>query len=176
MVLNDEEFLSEDNNHPEQQENKKPNAYRVDDDDNLTEDDLQHGFPASKNDMKKQDAPGMEGHGMGGQNFGENSLTPSGDDEANPLLNAAYINAHFKQTQPAEEHLESNHFKDPDQLGQLNDNAAAVAAANRRPDEGSDGTTNVCDYILQTRKTYQEGTADNHKKHDSMPGPNEIPD
>lgn len=176
MILNDKEFLNKDNNHPEQQENKKPNAYRVDDDDNLTEDDLQHGFPTSKNDMKKQDAPGMEGHGMGGQNFGESSLTPSGDDEANPLLTAAYINAHFKQTQPAEEHLENNHFNDPDQLGQLNDDAAA----NRRPDEGGDGNTNVCDHVLQTRRTYREGTGDNdgnnHKKHDSMPGPNEIPD
>lgn len=176
MILNDEEFLNKDNNHSEKQENKKPNAYRVDDDDNLTEDDLQHGFPASKNDMKKQDAPGMEGHGMGGQNFGENSLTPSGDDEANPLLTAAYINAHFKQTQPAEEHLENNHFNDPDQLGQLNDDAAA----NRRPDEGGDGNTNVCDHVLQTRRTYREGTGDNdgnnRKKHDSTPDPNEIPD
>ncbi len=159
MALNDKEFLSEDSNHSEQQ-GKKPNAYRVDDDNNLTEADLQHGFPASKNDMKKQDAPGMEGHGMGGHSFGENSLTPSGDDEANPLLKVAYINAHFKQTQPIEEHLENSHFKDPDQLGQLNDDAAAVAAANRRPDEGGDGTTNVCDHIQQTRQTYQEGAAD----------------
>lgn len=154
MVLNDKEFLDEDKNHSEPQENNEPNAYRVDDD-NLTEDDLQHGFPASKNDMKKQDAPGMEGHGMGGQNFEENSLTPSGDDEANPLLNIAYINAHFKQTQPAEEHLENSHFKDPDQPDQSSDDAAAVALANRRPDEGSDGTTNIC------RQPYKEGTTDN---------------
>ncbi|HEY9196079.1 MAG TPA: hypothetical protein VIM77_07425 [Mucilaginibacter sp.] len=164
MEFNDQELSNGEDNQAQRQENNKPNAYRVDDDDNLTEEDLQHGFPTSKNDMKKQDAPGMEGHGMGGHSFGENNLTPSGDDPANPSQTAGYTNAYFRRTQPAEEHPENNNFKDPNQLGQSNYSAAMGAEKNGRSDEDSGATTDSNgnrEPFVQSQQPYQEGTADN---------------
>jgi hypothetical protein len=58
--------------------------------------------------------PVTEGQPMGGQNFGKNNVTPSGDDKNNPSQNAGYTNAYFRRTEPAEEHTESNNFK-PDE-------------------------------------------------------------
>jgi hypothetical protein len=64
------------------------NAYRVEDDDNLEEEDLKRTFLFGKGKMKSTTDPGMEGQGMGGQNFGSNKLTPAGNDPANPPQNA----------------------------------------------------------------------------------------
>lgn len=182
MELTDNEAREETNLRNEQTQGK-PNAYQVDDDDNLTEEDLQHGYPTSKEDMKKQDAPGMEGQGMGGQNFGENNLTPSGDDPANPSQMAGYNNEYFRRTQPSEEHPENNNFKDPNQLGQANYSGAMAASQNGRSDEDSGETTSSGDEKQpdpQTQQPYQEGTADddgnNDKKQVNIPGPNEVPD
>ena len=60
--------------------------------------------------MKSTTDPGMEGQGMGGQNFGDNNLTPAGNDPANPPQNAGEGNAYFRRTQPAEEHPENENF------------------------------------------------------------------
>jgi hypothetical protein len=159
MILQDKEPSGED-----KPKSNKPNAYRADDEDNLTEEDLQHGYPTSKDDVKKQDAPGMEGRGIGGQNFGENNLTPSGDDKANPSQNAGYTNEYFRRTQPAEEHPENSNFTDPNQVGQSNyDKAKDIdATKTSQPDKQP-----VNDTDKQTRpkkphpqQPYQEGTAD----------------
>lgn len=181
MELKDNEAREETVLHNGQTQDK-PNGYRVDDDDNLTEKDLQRGFPVSKDDMKKQDAPGMEGHGMGGQNFGENNLTPSGDDQANPSQMAGYNNEYFRRTQPSEEHPENNNFKDPNQLGQPNYSGAIAASANDRSDEDN-GKAAASDEDKQpdpqTQQPYQEGTADDDGKSEkqvNIPGPNEVPD
>ncbi|WP_183560760.1 hypothetical protein [Mucilaginibacter sp. SP1R1] len=108
MILQDNQ-LQDDTDHRTEQTGDKPNAYRVDDD-NLEEKDLKRSFLVSDDDMKKQDSPGMEGKGMGGQNFGQNNLTPSGDDEANPSQTAGYTNEYFRRTQPAEEHPENSNL------------------------------------------------------------------
>jgi len=161
----------------------KPNAYRVDDDDNLTEEDLQRGFPVTKNDMKQQDAPGMEGHGMGGENFGQNNLTPSGDDKANPSQNAGYTNEYFRRTQPAEEHPENSNFTDPNQAGQANYGQVSNAIehtgqSDHQPD--SDNDDDKTGQKPHPQQPYREGTADNDGQGDSeqvnIPGPNETPD
>jgi hypothetical protein len=182
MELTDNE-AREETNLQNGQTQGKPNAYRVDDEDNLTEKDLQHGYPTSKDDMQKQDAPGMEGRGMGGQNFGENNLTSSADDPANPSQTAGYNNEYFRRTQPSEEHPENNNFKDPNQLGQSNYSAAMGVSQNGRSDEDSGATTDSGkseEPNPQTQESYQEGTADDdgtgNKKQPNIPGPNEVPD
>ncbi|MES2809400.1 MAG: hypothetical protein V4619_12280, partial [Bacteroidota bacterium] len=81
-------------------ESNKPNAYRLDEEDNNEE-----------TQPESQANPVREGQPMGGQNFGEKNVTPSGDDKNNPSQNAGYSNAYFKRTEPAEEHTESNNFK-----------------------------------------------------------------
>jgi hypothetical protein len=174
MVLQDKGLSDNDKSN-----SNTPNAYRVDDEDNLTEDDLQRGFPVSKDDMKKQDAPGMEGRGMGGQNFGENNLTPSGDDKANPSQNAGYTNEYFRRTQPSEEHPEDSHFTDPNQAGQSNYSQAIDAAktgqSDKQPAQETDKQAKP-----HPQHPYQEGTADDDgnsdKKQVNIPGPNEAPD
>lgn len=182
MELKDNGFRESNNLQNEQNQNK-PNAYRVDDDDNLTEEDLQHGYPTSKDDLQKQDAPGMESRGMGGQSFGENNITPSGDDPANPSQTAGYTNEYFRRTQPSEEHPENNNFKDPSQLGQSNYSAAMSASQNGRSDEDSGETTTSGEgnpAPSQSPQRYQEGTADDDGKgqdrQTNIPGPNEVPD
>jgi hypothetical protein len=178
MELRDNEHRDENilQNEPTQ---GKPDAYRVDDDDNLTEEDLQRSFLVSKDDMKKQDAPGMEGHGMGGESFGQNNLTPSGDDPNNPSQTAGYNNEYFRRTQPSEEHPENNNFKDPNQLGQSNYSAAMSAEENGRSDQDS-GETTASEPTTEAQPKYQEGTVDDdgqgENKQVNIPGPNEVPD
>lgn len=185
MILQqDNEFQNDDHN-PEHHDNK-PNAYRVDDDDNLTEEDLQHGYPASKDDMKKQDAPGMEGHPMGGENFGQNNLTSSGDDKANPSQMAGNNNAYFGRTQPAEEHPENSNFTDPNQAGQSNYGQVMDATNNTgQSDQQPEGDKEENDddggeKRPHPQQPYREGTADDDgdssQKQVNIPGPNELPD
>ena len=89
----------------------KPNAYRGEDDSNLDEKDLKTHYLFGDGKMKDPNAPGMEGQGMGGQAFGQNNLTPSGNDKDNPSQTAGTGNAYFNRTQPAEEHPENSNFK-----------------------------------------------------------------
>ena len=111
MTTNDNQFWSdEEENHPEQHNDDKPRAYRVEDDDNLEEKDLKRSYLFGKGKMKSTDAPGMEGQGMGGSKFGQNNLTPAGNDKANPSQNAGYENANFRCNEPLEEHLENSNF------------------------------------------------------------------
>lgn len=95
----------------------KPDAYRVNDDSDLEEKDLKRHYLFGDAEMKSTNAPGMEGRGMGGEKFGENNLTPSGDDKDNPSQNAGYSNAYFRRTQPAEEHPEDSNFTVKSQRG-----------------------------------------------------------
>src|SRR6187402_2490985 len=82
----------------------KPNAYRVDDDD-TDEASLKRNYLIG-GEMKKANAPGMEGEGMGGHKFGNENHPPTGDDPANPSRNAGYTNGYFARTAPSEEHPE----------------------------------------------------------------------
>ena len=69
---------------------------------------------ANENDQK----PIREGQPTGGQKFGEENNTPSGDDKNNPSQNAGYSNEYFRRTEPSEEHPESTNFKPEDQEGE----------------------------------------------------------
>ncbi|MCJ8209636.1 hypothetical protein MUY27_07935 [Mucilaginibacter sp. RS28] len=125
--------------HTVQGDDAPAGGYKVEDDGNLTEKDLKRTYIFGDSEPVDADQPGMESHGYGGQNFGESSVTTSGDDPANPSRNAGYDNDYFKRTEPAEEHPELNNFKVKDQQGAPD------------PDQGGSSTN--------TEK-YQEGTAD----------------
>jgi hypothetical protein len=110
--------------------------------------------------------PVTEGQPMGGENFGANNVTPSGDDKNNPSQNAGYTNAYFRRTQPAEEHTESNNFKPLNQEGS--------------PDyeKAQSGKSDSDEKETESNQTYEEGTADNDGQSNAEPGrpaPNQPP-
>nr|WP_294941994.1 hypothetical protein [uncultured Mucilaginibacter sp.] len=164
-------------------ENTQPHAYEVKDDDNLEEKDLRRTFLFGSGDEEKQgDEPGLEGSPAGGQRFGENSNTPSGDDKNNPSQLAGNTNGYFARTEPSDEHPENNNFKDPNQLGQPNYTQAADAAKTGQSDTENTGPTkeddpdvaDAADNKNESEVSYQEGTADGADV--NIPGPNEVPD
>ncbi|RFZ94303.1 hypothetical protein D0C36_01735 [Mucilaginibacter conchicola] len=163
--------------------NPQPNAYRVEDDDNLEEKDLRRENFMFGSEEKKANEPGMEGQGNGGQRFGENSNTPSGDDANNPSRNAGYTNEYFRRTEPSDEHPEFNNFKDPNQLGQSNYTEASGAVPTGQSDEenaapakdNEEDTSEGDENKNEQNQTYQEGTADGNDNV-NIPGPNETPD
>ncbi|WP_295798382.1 hypothetical protein [Mucilaginibacter sp.] len=153
----------------------KPNAWRVNDDKNLTEERLARNlYGKSENNMK----PVKEGQAMGGHSFGKNSKTPAGDDRNNPSQNAGYTNAYFARTEPSEEHPEDTNFKVKSQDGEP-DYAKAQPYSNwhnetpkpEKPEERGDGENDR----PHEETSYQEGTADNENE-PNIPGPNEVPD
>ena len=103
MLFEDNDLQNEQDKGSEQ---SRPNAYRVEDDDNEDEKDL------TRFDDKR---PISEGEPMGGQNFGSNNVTRAGNDPANPAKNSGNSNGYFKRTEPAEEHPENSNFKPGEQ-------------------------------------------------------------
>lgn len=149
----------------EQQPEKKPNAYRVEDDDNLEEKDLKKTYLFGNAQMKRTDEPGMEGQGMGGQSFGSNNLTPAGNDEANPAQNAGEGNAYFRRTQPAEEHPEDENFVPATQEGGPGgkENEPNIPGPQEVPDQqkvGEETTSEQDKHRPNPQQEYQEGTVD----------------
>jgi len=142
-----DEHDAKENEHP-----SKPNAYRVEDDSNLEEKDLKTHYLFGEGKMKSTTAPGMEGQGMGGQSFGENNLTPAGNDKDNLPQNADEHNAYFSRTQPAEEHPEDSNFKaDADQPN--------IPQPNELPDQQKIGK-DVNNKTPKAQEEYREGTVD----------------
>ncbi len=173
MEFNNDEFLDDKDNHKEQ-EKGKPNAWRINDDKNLQEKNLERNlYGKSENNMK----PVMEGEGMGGHNFGKNSNTPAGDDKNNPSQNAGYANAYFARTEPFEEHPENNNFKNKNQGGEPNYIKAQPYANwnNEEPKPEKIERGNGENDRPHKGDGYQEGTADNETE-PNIPGPNELPD
>ncbi|HEY9004000.1 MAG TPA: hypothetical protein VIM89_21765 [Mucilaginibacter sp.] len=143
----------------------KPNAYRVDDDNNLEEKDLKRSYLFGDAKMKDVNAPGMEGQGMGGQSFGENNLTPAGNDKANPPQNAGEDNAYFRRTQPAEEHPEDENFIARNQEGSPGDQESEpnIPGPQELPDQQKVGenTDQQDNHKPNPQEEYREGTVDN---------------
>jgi len=138
----------------------KPNAYRVEDDDNLEEKDLKTHYLFGEGKMKSTSDPGMEGQGMGGEKFGENNLTPAGNDKDNPPQNAGEDNAYFARTQPAEEHPEDSNFEAKDQEGGPGKDQPNIPGSNELPDQQKVGEDKG-GKIPHPQEPYREGTADN---------------
>lgn len=157
-LKNNEHWNNDESDYSEQQDHEKPNAYRVDDDKNLEEKDLKRTYLFGDSKVKSTLAPGMEGQGMGGQSFGQNNLTFSGDDEANPSQNAGYDNAYFRRTQPAEEHPENSNFVAQNQQGEAGDanGQTNIPGPNELPDQQKVGESKT----PTPQQSYQEGTVD----------------
>jgi hypothetical protein len=162
-MVKEDETLHHDNDHDvkAKQDPSKPSAYRVEDDNNLEEKDLKRTYLFGDSKVKSTNDPGMEGRGMGGENFGQNNLTPSGDDNANPSQNAGYTNAYFRRTEPAEEHPEDSNFVAANQQGKPDGNSDQIniPGPNELPDQQKVGEDNR-KQKLTPQQDYQEGTAD----------------
>ncbi len=65
--------------------------------------------------MKSVNDPGWKAKEWAVSNFGQNNLTFSGDDKANPSQYAGYDNAYFRRNEPSEEHPEDSNFIPLDQ-------------------------------------------------------------
>ncbi|MBK0381092.1 hypothetical protein [Mucilaginibacter segetis] len=167
--------LNNEYNTPVADENAQPNAYPVNDDNNKDENDLKTNYLFGKGDLEKSgNEPGMEGSPQGGQSFGENNNTPSGDDKNNPSQNAGYANGYFSRTEPSEEHPEDTNFKDPNQQGQSNYTQAKDATKTGQSDSQHSGQLKNEANESKSQESYQEGTADGEDT--NIPGPNEVPE
>jgi hypothetical protein len=134
------------NETPDNANTGQARGYRVEDDKNLEEKDLKKTFLGGED--ANPDQPGYESHGMGGQNFGENNVTRSANDEANPPRNSGYTNDYFKRTEPSEEHPEFQNFKPQEQDGEADANMGRGETQDHIVADDN-GTHN-----------YHEGTAD----------------
>ena len=170
MEFNHEAFLKD--RDQSKQEDEAPKASVVEDKDNLTEDDLKREFLVNGDEKK----PVREGTGTGGENFGNNNLTPSANDKNNPSQYAGNSNAYFDRTEPSEEHPENSNFKPENPAGSPDYDEAQPARANTatepKPEKVERG--NGENDRPHKGNTYEEGTADNDEP--NIPGPNELPD
>lgn len=176
MELDNEQLTNTQDEVKQHTNDAKPTAYRVDDDDETDEASLRKNYIIG-GEMKDANAPGMEGEGMGGQEFGGNSNPPTGDDPANPSRNAGYSNGYFARTAPLEEHPENNNFKAESQQGQPDYEQATAG----NPDEDSEQKS-----AGEQGNTSEPGKADFKEEDQSgpdygsnapeIPGPSEVPD
>ncbi len=175
MLFNENESVNEQEDQLQATENNKPDAYRVDDDNNVEEKDLKRNFVYSSDENKT----GTEGQGIGGQNFGKNNNTSAGDDKNNPSQNAGYTNEYFRRTEPAEEHPENINFKAPHQDGAPNYASAQphYGINNEMPKPEKVERGNGENDRPHKGGNYQEGTDDNDGyDQTNIPGPEELPD
>jgi hypothetical protein len=174
MLINEDKTVNGSND-PTVKENNKPGGYRTDNGAGLSEKDLTKNFIYA-NDKNK---PVTEGKPTGGQKFGENNLTNSGDDKNNPSQNAGYTNAYFKRTEPSEEHPEDTNFKAAHQDGAPNYDKAQPYSnmQNQEPKPEKTERGNGENDRPHKGNTYYEGTDDNDGNGDvNIPGPEELPD
>ncbi|EHQ26068.1 hypothetical protein [Mucilaginibacter paludis] len=173
MNLQDEELLNAQDEQQEQNTHTTPTAERIDDD-NADEASLKRNYIIG-GEMKDANAPGMEGEGMGGEQFGGSSQPPTGDDPANPSRNAGYSNGYFSRTEPLEEDTENNNFKDQSQQGEPNYQQAQPGEdADEEQSAGEQGNTSEpgkADY-----KEEEQSGPDYGSNSPEVAGPNEVPD
>ena len=152
----------------------QPNAYRVNDDHPIEEKELKTHYLFGKGG---QHTNPTEGKGTGGQKFGQENLTPAGDDKNNPSRNAGYTNAYFARTEPSEEHPEDSNFTARNQDGEPDYSKAQPHALDSDPKpekrERGDGENDR----PHPQEDYIEGTDDDDGNgQPNIPGPNELPD
>lgn len=169
MAANSSGLWDDRDDRPEHNDDQ-PRGYRVEDDNNLEEKDLKTKYLFGDGKMKNADAPGMEGHPEGGQKFGQENLTPSGNDEGNPPQNAKDNNPYFKRKEPSEEHPENSNFRSKEQSG-----SPDYQQVKPKNEGGESGKKQQEQAQQEDQNTYQEGTADNDGQ-TNIPGPNELPD
>jgi hypothetical protein len=177
MNLQDEDFSAtqdESQKHPDT--DTKPTATRIDDDGNPDEASLKKNYLMG-DEVKDANAAGMEGEGMGGQNFGGSSHPPMGDDPANPSRNAGYSNGYFARTEPAEEVTENNNFKVQSQQGEPDYQTSKpdlVAPDKSVGEEGNTSEPDKADYKEEDQHGPDYGS--NSPDNPEIPGPSELPE
>eukprot|EP00697_Spironema_sp_BW2_P008426 gnl/Spiro4/23015_TR11366_c0_g1_i1.p2 gnl/Spiro4/23015_TR11366_c0_g1~~gnl/Spiro4/23015_TR11366_c0_g1_i1.p2 ORF type:complete len:187 (-),score=7.65 gnl/Spiro4/23015_TR11366_c0_g1_i1:249-809(-) len=171
MAFNDNEF-ADDNDGQQAAPHIQPNVYEVADDKNIEEKDLERTYLFGKGDNP---ANPTEGKPVGGQQFGEENQTPSGDDKNNPSRNAGYSNAYLARTEPSEEHPENSNFTPKDQEGEPDYSKAQASDTEPKPEkvERGNGENDRPD----TESPYREGKEEHTEDEDeNIPGPMELPD
>jgi hypothetical protein len=166
--------------------NQEPNAYRTDDGAELDEKHLKKHYLFGKGNFEPHPT---EGTGTGGEKFGEENLTPAGNDKNNPSQLAGSTNAYFNRKEPSEEHPEDSNFTAKDQEGAPDYSKATSTTKNMentspKPEEikRGDGENDR----PHPQQPYTEGTDDNdgtdgddiakEERETNIPGPNELPD
>ncbi|WP_183573456.1 hypothetical protein HDF18_07475 [Mucilaginibacter sp. X5P1] len=171
MTFNDEHLTNDRDDQPLAK--TQPNAYRVNDSHTIEEKHLKKHYLFGKGD---QHANPTEGKGAGGQKFGQENLTPAGDDKNNPSQNAGYTNAYFARTEPSEEHPEDSNFTAKNQDGAPNYTKAQPYASANEPKPEKRERGNGENDRPHPQEEYSEGTDDSDGGELNIPGPNELPD
>ena len=158
MEFNNEEFLKEMDNRSKNEETEKPQAWRIEDDKDLTEKGLEKSFTGANDKL-----PVTEGAPAGGQNFGKSNNTSAANDKNNPSQYAGNTNPYFNRTEPSEEHPENNNFKVKDQEGSPDYDKAQPYSSATDPDP---------------KPEKDNGDNENNHQNDDFnnPGPEELPD
>lgn len=149
----------------------QPKAWRIEEGDELTQDDLERDF------FENETRPVREGQPMGGHLFGKGNNTSAANDKNNPSQYAGNTNPYFDRTEPMEEHPENSNFKDSNQQGEP-DYAKAQAYAGMtaispkpEPPERGDGE-NDRPHKGDEEKQSEKG----EETQVNIAGPNELPD
>ena len=186
MIYKDDELADEHIDGSKAANSPEPNAYRTDDGAGLDEKDLKKQYLFGKGNFEPHPT---EGHGIGGQKFGEENLTPAGNDKNNPSQLAGSTNAYFNRKEPSEEHPEDSNFTAKDQEGAPNYRKAisktkTMENTSPKPEEikRGDGENDR----PHPQQPYTEDTDDSdgtdgddiakEERETNIPGPNELPD
>jgi hypothetical protein len=172
MIFNDDNLAPDLNDQPLAGTKTQTNAYRVENDENFEEKDLKRNYLFGKGDNH---ANPTEGKGIGGEKFGQENLTPAGDDKNNPSQNAGYTNAYFARTEPSEEHPEDSNFTAAYQDGAPDYRKAQPNASGTDPKPEKVERGNGENDRPHPQQPYTEGTDDNDGE-PNIPGPGELPD
>jgi hypothetical protein len=170
MELYDEDL--EQNQSGVRETDSKPAAWRAEEGDELTEDDLQREL--FDDDQTK---PVREGQPMGGHNFDKNNNTSAANDKNNPSQYAGNSNPYFDRTEPMEEHPENSNFKPPGQEGLPDyDKARPDLSTNSTPPkpEKVEKGNGDNDRPHKGGDDYPNGPAGNEQP--NIPGPSKMPD
>jgi len=158
-------------------ENKtQPTATHVEDDNATEVKDLEKTFLFGKGDNP---AHPTEGQGAGGQSFGNDNLTPAGNDKNNPTRMAGSTNGYFNRNEPSDEHPEDTNFRAEQQDGAPDYGKAqggdVVTDSAPKPEEPKRGDGE--NDRPHEQQPYTEGTDDNDgPAGPNTPGPQELPD
>lgn len=156
------------------QSEEKPKAWRVEEGDELTEDDLELELLAGKNSY-----PVREGQPMGGHQFGKGNNTSAANDKNNPSQYAGNTNPYFDRTEPMEEHPENSNFRPPAQQGSPDyDRARPDAFKNTsepKPERVERGNAEN-DRPRKNDGNYRQQQETDSDSEVNIPGPGELPD
>ena len=154
----------------------QPTATHIEDRGNIEEKDLNKSLLFGKG---HNPANPTEGKGVGGENFGNNNLTPAGNDKNNPTQMAGHTNAYFDRNEPSEEHPEDSNFTAEYQDGSPDYDKAQKTTdmQNTDPKPAKPERGNGENDRPHEQELYVEGTDDNDgTAKPNIPGPQELPD